>query len=916
MSDINQNFELITHGKVDNFINAWIIKHKYSHVKIAVLDSEKNENFFSIAVNTPIVDDRGIAHIVEHCILGGTNYMQGREAYNIFFHGDNELSANAVVYPEFTQYSLYAHNYQNFKSNIKLFLDTIFSPIFLHKKEIYLYEGCHIKMNENGFEYGGVVYNEASSKMSDYKNQIIHLIRKKVWSDNYVFQTAGIPDDIIKTSYKDIVEYYKKFYVVQNMSFVLATSKNNVEKCFQLISEYLLPENENIKKEHDTIRDKINYQVNNFYVRYDKKKEIYFCKNCRIDTRDYFSIFKLLIIKGILSRLLKTKYENDKDLSFEMWFSPFDMFPVLSIVCALKEENATLLVNKLDALEESFADNAMKIINYVYKEISAEYRKIVTNHNWQFIVRMLFMYWRRSGIFDFRGLEFESILYNELIKLKQLWSQRDKRISFWHNMKETFFFSVPFKKRDIVCNPELLWESDNDIDQKIQSEKFNYNKNDLENIYKKLRMLFDFDRIYDNLIYFKINSSEKIIIRINFCLKKILIEKSFFVGIITELLNSYFRIYKQNSYIDVTYESYSNYNEVKRYVCIKICSKRSEIIDKIEIVKNVIKELYHINETHLYDIVYNQYNYIKRDLIEKPHKYAVYHALSGCSLSAQIYEKIHGINYGFSLRKLLDEDFEKGEVVFELRSMLREIFCINNLIMTYSAQQKEILFAQGLYERIKESVEDNTKFNKEIKDSFLGMRISKGIYYNQSLYNAAMAFNIENGRGVKYDGKIKIIKKYVNELYFPLKLRKNGVYSYACNFIPTSGNFYMVSYCDPNVSETIDIFKGFSVYFQNNINDNTFNKLKLRALRSENVELNYIEDEERKICFWFSNMTMEMKKAELEEIAYASMENMEGCINSIMEAMENACICVIGNRDKLNQPSSGLREIISLDLLL
>lgn len=295
MSDINQNFELITHGKVDNFINAWIIKHKYSHVKIAVLDSEKNENFFSIAVNTPIVDDRGIAHIVEHCILGGTNYMQGREAYNIFFHGDNELSANAVVYPEFTQYSLYAHNYQNFKSNIKLFLDTIFSPIFLYKKEIYLYEGCHIKMNENGFEYGGVVYNEASSKMSDYKNQIIHLIRKKVWSDNYVFQTAGIPDDIIKTSYKDIVEYYKKFYVVQNMSFVLATSKNNVEKCFQLISEYLLPENENIKKEHDTIRDKINYQVNNFYVRYDKKKEIYFCKNCRIDTRDYFSIFKLLI---------------------------------------------------------------------------------------------------------------------------------------------------------------------------------------------------------------------------------------------------------------------------------------------------------------------------------------------------------------------------------------------------------------------------------------------------------------------------------------------------------------------------------------------------------------------------------------------------------------------------------------------
>lgn len=70
----------------------------------------------------------------------------------------------------------------------------------------------------------------------------------------------------------------------------------------------------------------------------------------------------------------------------------------------------------------------------------------------------------------------------------------------------------------------------------------------------------------------------------------------------------------------------------------------------------------------------------------------------------------------------------------------------------------------------------------------------------------------------------------------------------------------MVSYCDPNVNETIDIFKGFSVYFQNNINDNTFNKLKLRTLRSENVELNYIEDEERKICFWFSNMTMEMKK--------------------------------------------------------
>ena len=78
-------------------------RHK-SGTKIISIDNNDENLVFSLCFDTPALDDTGIAHILEHCVLCGSKNYPYKDAFNMLEQNTLHTYLNAITYPEKTLY--------------------------------------------------------------------------------------------------------------------------------------------------------------------------------------------------------------------------------------------------------------------------------------------------------------------------------------------------------------------------------------------------------------------------------------------------------------------------------------------------------------------------------------------------------------------------------------------------------------------------------------------------------------------------------------------------------------------------------------------------------------------------------------------------------------------------------------------
>ena len=154
-------YELIENRKIaDLNSDAKILRHKKTGARIAILQNEDENKVFYIGFRTPPKDSTGVAHILEHSVLCGSEKYPLKDPFIELAKGSLNTFLNAMTYPDKTVYPVASCNDKDFQNLMSVYLDAVFAPLSILDPKPFLQEGWHLELfNEDELpSYKGITF--------------------------------------------------------------------------------------------------------------------------------------------------------------------------------------------------------------------------------------------------------------------------------------------------------------------------------------------------------------------------------------------------------------------------------------------------------------------------------------------------------------------------------------------------------------------------------------------------------------------------------------------------------------------------------------------------------------------------------------------------------------------------------------
>ncbi|MFT7129364.1 MAG: Zn-dependent M16 (insulinase) family peptidase, partial [Gammaproteobacteria bacterium] len=218
-------FEWIRSQTIDS-LN--ITVEEYRHGKTGAvhyhMDAENDENVFLVALRTVPMDSRGVAHILEHTALCGSNKYPVRDPFFMMIRRSLNTFMNAFTSSDWTAYPFASQNRKDFNNLLDVYLDAVF---FSRLDELdFLQEGHRIEFEEtdnpdSNLVYKGVVFNEMKGAMSSIPSTLWQTLSKHLFpTTTYHYNSGGDPEHIPELSYQQLNDFYKTHYHPSNAIFM------------------------------------------------------------------------------------------------------------------------------------------------------------------------------------------------------------------------------------------------------------------------------------------------------------------------------------------------------------------------------------------------------------------------------------------------------------------------------------------------------------------------------------------------------------------------------------------------------------------------------------------------------------------------------------------------------------------------
>ena len=271
------------------------LRHKKTGAKVALLKNDDENKVFCIGFRTPPKDSTGVAHIVEHTVLCGSDKYPVKDPFVELVKGSLNTFLNAMTYPDKTVYPVASCNDTDFKNLMDVYLDAVFHPNIYKEEKIFRQEGWHYEMEDVDapLTINGVVYNEMKGAFSSPDEVFSREVFNSLYPDTtYGFESGGDPDVIPELSYEEFLDFHSRYYHPSNSYIYLYGDMDMAERLDYLDKEYLsLYEEKKVDSEIDTQKafTKVNRVVKEYPVNEteEEKENTYLSLNISVgDTMD------------------------------------------------------------------------------------------------------------------------------------------------------------------------------------------------------------------------------------------------------------------------------------------------------------------------------------------------------------------------------------------------------------------------------------------------------------------------------------------------------------------------------------------------------------------------------------------------------------------------------------------------------
>lgn len=954
IGNVYEGFELLEKHYIKEIdAEALIFSHKKTAARLIKILSADDNKVFSIGFRTPPNDSTGVAHILEHSVLCGSRKFDMKEPFVELLKGSLNTFLNAMTYPDKTVYPVASRNKKDFFNLMDVYLDAVLYPNIYKHKEIFMQEGWHYNLEEENADitYNGVVYNEMKGAYSSPDSLLYRKISGSLYPDTtYAESSGGDPDRIPDLTYENFINFHKKYYHPSN-SYMFLYGDGDIEEELAFINDNYLKD-----FEKEDIDSTINPQVP-----FDKLKEeelfygvgdeedledkSFYSLNFAIgragDSELYlaFEVLTHLLLRSTAAPLKKALIDAGIGKSVSGDFDNGIKEPYMSIIVKnaskdKKEEFKSLVMKTLENLvregidkelieasinrvefelrEEDYGSYPKGLIYYLkimdtwlYDEnplINLTYDKdlkkiktaLTTNYFEQLIEKYILNNSHSSlvSLHPKKGLNQEKtkLLEEKLKAYKDSLSKDEiiKTIDSCKALKERQ--GKEDSKEALEAIPVLSLD---DIDK--EPEKLPLEEKEINGV-KVLHHEFHTNEISYLNLYFNSKVVTKEEIPVLSLLSDILGKVGAGAYSYEKLANkvnintggiSYFPYSISNLRKEKAYNSYFE-------VSLKCLNAKLDIV--FELLKDILLNTNLDDEKRIKQILSEKRSRIESSIFDNGHRIATKRILAYISEKGVYDELLTGLDYYYFIRDL-DENFDLDKVKKQLISVSKKLFNRNNLIVSFSGTKKDYECLEASIKSFIEALESSEvkyneyNFNHENKKEALLVQgnvqyVAKGGDYSNS--------------GYKYSGALNLLETILGFDYLWNNVRvKGGAYGVMSNFRRDGGTVF-VSYRDPKVKETFDVFDGISDYLRDfDVSDREMQKYIIGTIRKLDSPISNSVKGELATSLYLSGVTYEDRVKEREDIIKATKETIRAFEPMLRNVLSQDCICALGNEEKL-----------------
>lgn len=198
---------------------AHLFEHIKTGAKLLYLKNDDNNKVFCVSFRTPPVDNCGTTHILEHSVLCGSDKYPLKEPFVELIKSSMNTFLNAMTFPDKTMYPIASKNHADFKNLMDVYCDAVFNPLIKNNEYTFYQEGWHyhIEKKNDPVTINGVVYNEMKGAFSDPEEVMMRYVQLSLYPDtSYAFESGGDPDAIPELTYQKFMDYYNTYYHPSN----------------------------------------------------------------------------------------------------------------------------------------------------------------------------------------------------------------------------------------------------------------------------------------------------------------------------------------------------------------------------------------------------------------------------------------------------------------------------------------------------------------------------------------------------------------------------------------------------------------------------------------------------------------------------------------------------------------------------
>ena len=218
-------FEFIRSQAIDALkIHVEEYRHRVTGAQHIHLAADSEENVFLVALRTVPHDSTGVAHILEHTALCGSEKYPVRDPFFMMVRRSLNTFMNAFTSSDWTAYPFASQNRKDFNNLLHVYLDAVF---FSRLDELdFAQEGHRLEFAEtdnpnSDLVFKGVVFNEMKGAMSSVPSQIWQTLCKYLYpTTTYHYNSGGEPQEIPNLTYQQLKNFYRTHYHPSNAIFM------------------------------------------------------------------------------------------------------------------------------------------------------------------------------------------------------------------------------------------------------------------------------------------------------------------------------------------------------------------------------------------------------------------------------------------------------------------------------------------------------------------------------------------------------------------------------------------------------------------------------------------------------------------------------------------------------------------------